>query len=102
LIDFHAASAYICGQIEKEPLFVLSLAEMHYTFQKMVQYRYESSGPEMAHWCIVLVPDDEQGTIIFLQRSDSQNLTVAQAEKKAEELNEKLEAKGDQSGIGTG
>ena len=67
---------------------------MRYTFQKMVQYRYEPSGPEMAHWCIVLEPDDEHGTVIFLQRTDTQNLTEAQAERKAEELNEKLRAKG--------
>jgi hypothetical protein len=67
---------------------------MRYAFQKMVQYRYEESGPETAHWCITLVPDDDQGTIIFLQRADSQNLTLSQAEKKAEELNRKLEAKG--------
>ena len=67
---------------------------MRYTFQKMVQYRYEASEPEMGHWCIVLVPDDDQGTIIFLQKADTQNLTLVQAEEKAEELNQKLVAKG--------
>lgn len=93
-IDFRGQQRLYFRQTEKELLFALSLREMHYTFQKMVQYRYEPSGPDMAHWCIVLVPDDEHGTVMFLQRSDTQNLTVVQAEKKAEELNEKLKNKG--------
>ncbi|HYJ90264.1 MAG TPA: hypothetical protein VEV84_03070 [Pyrinomonadaceae bacterium] len=57
----------------------------------MVQFRYDPSGPDMPHWCIALVPDDDQGTVIFLQRRDTQNLTFAQAEQKAMQLNETLE-----------
>jgi hypothetical protein len=57
---------------------------MIYAQRKMPQYFYENSAPEMPHWCVALIPDDEQTTVTFLP--GSQRLTLEQAEKKAEEL----------------
>jgi len=57
----------------------------------MVQFFYEPSDSEMPHWCIALVPDDEATTVTFLQGTDTQNLTFAQAEEKALQLNKKFE-----------
>ena len=66
---------------------------MRYTYQKMILFRHEQSEPEMPHWCISLVPDDDVATVTFLQGRDAQNLTLAQATSKAEELNAKLDSK---------
>jgi hypothetical protein len=63
---------------------------MHYTSQKMIQHRYDPSEPDMPHWCVALVPDDDMATVTFLRGKDVQRLTLAQAEKKAETLNERL------------
>ena len=65
---------------------------MIYAQRKMPQYFYENSEPEMPHWCVALIPDDEQTTVTFLP--GSQRLTLDQAEKKAEELNEKSTLEG--------
>ena len=63
---------------------------MHYTYQKMIQFRHEASDSEMPHWCITFVPDDDMATVTFLRGEDVQNLTLQQAEKKVEQLNLKM------------
>ena len=45
----------------------------------------------MPHWCITLIPDDELATVLYMRGKDVQNLTLDQAEKKAAQLNEKLQ-----------
>ena len=63
---------------------------MFYTHRKMPQYFYEPSEPDMPHWCVALVPDDEQATVTFLPGKDNQNLAMEHAEQRAKVLNEKL------------
>ena len=57
----------------------------------MVQYRHEPLNEELPHWCITLIPDDELATVLYMRGTDVQNLTLHQAERKAEQLNAKLE-----------
>ena len=64
---------------------------MHYTHQKMIQFRHDRSDEEMPHWCIAFVPDDDLATVTFLRGKDVQDLTLHQAEQKAAQLNAKLD-----------
>ena len=66
------------------------MSEGNFTPQKMVQYRYESSEPEMPHWCVAFLPVDQTATVTYLRGSAAQNLTFKEAEEKAAQLNEKL------------
>lgn len=63
---------------------------MNYTFRKMPPYLGEPDEPNEPHWCIVMVPEDESATVTFMQNADMKNLTQANAELKAAELNAKL------------
>jgi len=56
----------------------------------MPPYLGEADEPNDRHWCIVMVPDDESATVTFMQSADMKNLTQADAELKAAELNAKL------------
>lgn len=65
---------------------------MTYTFRKMPAHLGQPDQPEMPHWCIVMVPDDDSATVTFLQSKDMKDLTMIDAERKAKELNAKLDA----------
>ena len=66
------------------------MSEGNFTPQKMVQYRYVTSEPDMPHWCVAYLPVDETATVTYLQGKAVQNLTLKQAEVKAAELNERM------------
>ena len=65
----------------------------NFTAQKMIQYRHDPSEPTDPHWCVALVPEDESATVTYLQGSSAQNLTLEQAENKAEEMNTRMSAR---------
>src|SRR5262245_48535859 len=79
---------------------VKEMSEGNFTPQKMIQFRYETSEPEMPHWCVAFLPEDPTATVTYLQGKAAQNLTFKQAEEKAAELNER--AGGDQSHTAAG
>ena len=62
----------------------------NFTPRKMIQFAHETSEPTEAHWCVALVPEDETATVTYLQGQAVQNLTLEQAERKADELNQRM------------
>jgi hypothetical protein len=58
--------------------------------QKMMEFVHGDSSDADAHWCVALVPEDESATVVFLQGQAVQYLTLDQAQKKADELNERM------------
>ena len=66
------------------------MSEGNFAPQKMVQFRHETSAPEMQHWCVAFLPEDQTATVTYLQGKAVQNLTLRQAEEKAAQLNERL------------
>ena len=63
---------------------------MNYTYRKMPQVFHELSEDGAAHWCIVMVPDEESQTVTYMQGKETWGLTESQAKVKADELNNKL------------
>jgi hypothetical protein len=58
--------------------------------EKMMQFVHDDSSETDAHWCVALVPEDESATVVFLQDRSAQHLTLAEAQKKADELNDRM------------
>ena len=61
-----------------------------FTPRKMIHFTHETSDANDTHWCVALVPEDETATVTYLQGPSVQNLTLEQAELKADELNKRM------------